>query len=239
MPASCFITGTDTDVGKTFVACALLHAWRAQGLSAVGFKPIAAGAELHDGVLRNSDALALQAAGSGGFTLDEINPLCLPDACAPHIAAERVGQHINIPLLQDAFRSLRARADRVLVEGAGGFLVPLGSEADSPDMGDLATALGLPVVLVVGLRLGCLNHALLTQDAIAAHGLEFAGWVGNVIDADMPFLQRNIETLQARMTAPCLGILPRLASPAEGAPLLQHGAGVQLLPLANVLPSSS
>jgi dethiobiotin synthetase len=209
MSRAFFLTGTDTDVGKTFIACALLHAWRAAGLSVAGYKPIAAGAELAEGVLRNEDALRLHAAGSPGFALDEINPMCLPEAIAPHIAAQRAGVTIDIAQLESGFRVLTGRVDRLVVEGAGGFLVPIGEHAD---MARLACRLDIPVIMVVGLRLGCLNHAMLTAEAIASRGLRLAAWVGNVVDAAMPCLDENLAYLRAHLPAPCLGVVPRLAS---------------------------
>jgi len=215
---SYFLTGTDTDVGKTFIACALLHTWRKDGLRAVGFKPVAAGAELIDGQLCNADAARLMAAGTPGFALARINPLCLPEAIAPHIAAAHANVLINTESLIARFESLRPEADRLVVEGAGGFVVPLNEHTD---MSQLARQLALPVILVVGLRLGCLNHALLTAEAIAARGLAFAGWVGNVLDADMPCLDENIACLQQRLKAPCLGIVPRLTSPQDAMPYLE------------------
>ncbi|MDB5802032.1 MAG: bioD [Rhodocyclales bacterium] len=221
MNKSFFLTGTDTDVGKTFVACALLQAWRANGLRAVGYKPIAAGAESigdDGGALCNEDALRLQAASAAGFSIARINPLCLPEAIAPHIAAERASITIDMHTLVAGFESLRAETERVVVEGAGGFLVPLDDDAD---MSTLARQLGLPVILVVGLRLGCLNHALLTAQCIAACGLPFAGWIGNVLDANMPCLEENVSSLRQRLIAPCLGIVPRLASSADAVSYLQ------------------
>ncbi len=143
MSKAFFITGTDTDVGKTFIACALLHAWRGQGLRAVAYKPVAAGAETVDGQLCNEDALRLQAAGSAGFSLARINPVCLPEAIAPHIAAARAGVKIDIGKLVMQFELLRNEADRVIVEGAGGFMVPLDEHAD---MSQLARQFGLPVI---------------------------------------------------------------------------------------------
>jgi dethiobiotin synthetase len=213
-----FITGTDTDVGKTFVACALLHAWRSQGLTAVGYKPIAAGASLVDGKLCNDDAIRLQVAGTPGFPLDRINPLCLKEAIAPHIAAARSGVAIDMAQLIAHYESLSSEVDRVIVEGAGGFVVPL---SEHIDMSHLAQRLELPVILVVGLRLGCINHALLTAEAIAGRGLPFAGWIGNVLDADMPCLEENVASLRARLQAPCLGIVPRLTSSEAALAYLQ------------------
>jgi dethiobiotin synthetase len=225
MNKSFFLTGTDTDVGKTFIACALLHAWGAQGFCAVGYKPVAAGAEpdsLHsEGLLCNEDAIRLQAAGASGFSLADINPVCLPEAIAPHIAAAHAGVRINVDKLLMHFELMRKRADRVVIEGAGGFLVPLD---DHSDMSRLARLCAVPVILVVGLRLGCLNHALLTAQAIAAAGLPLAGWVGNVIDPDMPCMDENISYLCQRLDAPCLGIVPRLSSAEEAVPYLQLSA---------------
>ena len=218
MSKAFFITGTDTDVGKTFIACALLHAWCAEGLRAVGYKPVAAGAQLINGELCNEDALQLQAASTPGFSLARINPVCLPDAIAPHIAAQRAGLAIDMLQLLAGFESLNADVDRMLVEGAGGFVVPLNEHAE---MSQLAQKLALPVILVVGLRLGCLNHALLTAEAIAARGLVLAGWVGNVRDADMRCLDENIMTLLQRLPAPCLGVVPRLARAQDALPYLQ------------------
>ena len=222
MKKSYFLTGTDTDVGKTFIACALLHAWRAQGLRAVGYKPVAAGAEPdNNGVLRNDDAILLQAASASGFTLSDINPVCLPEAIAPHIAAAHAGVQIDINDLFMRFALLREKTDRVVIEGAGGFVVPLD---DHTDMSQLARRCAAPVILVVGLRLGCLNHALLTAQAIAAAGLPLAGWIGNVIDPDMPCIDENITCLRQRLVAPCLGIVPRLASAEDAVPYLQLSA---------------
>lgn len=203
-----FLTGTDTEIGKTFSACALLHAWRAQGVQAVGYKPVAAGAEWLDGQWSNEDARRLQAASSPGFSLAAINPVCLRQAMAPHLAAAAEGVSLRLPDLLAGFAQLSTQSQCVLVEGVGGFRVPLGPDFDSAD---LAVALDLPVILVVGLRLGCLNHALLSAEAIAARGLHLAGWVGNTLRADMPALAENIDTLKAALDAPCLGILPHVA----------------------------
>jgi dethiobiotin synthetase len=210
-----FITGTDTEIGKTFSTCALLHAARAKGLTAVGYKPIAAGAEDHDGLFANEDALALQAAASPGFALAEINPICLGEAIAPHIAAANEGRSLAFPPLVAGLEKLACRADLVLVEGAGGFRVPLTPEHD---FADLACAFGLPVVLIVGMRLGCINHALLTEEAIAARGLRLTGWVANTLEPVMPRFAENLATLKAMIQAPLLGVLPHCAGgPAEAA----------------------
>ncbi len=204
---SYFITGTDTGVGKTLVSCALLHAFAAQEKRVAGFKPVAAGCDA-DG--RNDDAKRLLAAGNVPAAYEQTNPYCFSLPIAPHLAARLAGVSVEFPRILASYRELAGRADEVIVEGVGGFCVPLNDDQDSAD---LARQLGLPVILVVGMRLGCLNHALLTQRAIAEYGLECAGWVANVLDADMPALQENIETLQQRFAAPLLGVIPYQAQP--------------------------
>lgn len=201
MPAGYFVTGTDTGVGKTLVSCALLHAFALAGKTAIGMKPIAAGCEAGKWL----DVEQLIAASAVSSAREWINPYALVPPIAPHIAAKQAGVTIDLVVIQQAFYALQKTADRVIVEGAGGFLVPLG---DRYDTRDLACALGLPVVLVVGLRLGCLNHALLTAQAIQASGLPLAGWVANQIDPAMASLAENIDTLQQRLAAPLLGVLP-------------------------------
>jgi dethiobiotin synthetase len=196
-----FVTGTDTGVGKTLVACALLHAFAARGLRAIGMKPVAAGANLEGGVLLNEDVAALVAASNVAAPRELQNPYCFAPPIAPHIAAAHAGVAIDIERVREAYARLEARADVVVVEGAGGFRVPLGNSVDTAD---LARLLGLPVVLVVGMRLGCLNHALLTADAIAAAGLPIAGWVANHIDPDMTHATENVQALEARLRAPLL-----------------------------------
>ncbi len=209
---SCFVTGTDTGVGKTLVSCALLHALAARGRRSVGFKPVAAGCD-EDG--RNEDAKHLLAAGSVQMPYQKVNPYCLPLPMAPHLAARFAGTEIEFPRILDAYRELAAKADEVVVEGVGGFCVPLNERQTSAD---LAKELALPVILVVGMRLGCINHALLTVGAIANYRLECAGWVANVVDAGMPALQENIEALRVRIAAPLLGVIPWQETPdAEAA----------------------
>jgi len=202
---SYFITGTDTGVGKTLVSCTLLHGLAAQGKRVVGFKPVAAGCDDAD---HNEDARALRAASSIQAAYGQINPYCFPHAIAPHLAARHAGVRIEFGRILASYRELAAQADTVIVEGVGGFCVPLNAQQDSAD---LAAALGLPVILVVGMRLGCLNHALLTLRAIAAQPLECAGWVANVLDETMPALQENIAALRERIEAPLLGIVPQMA----------------------------
>jgi dethiobiotin synthetase len=200
-----FVTGTDTGVGKTVAACALIHALRAAGERVVPMKPIAAGAIQRGGRWMNEDTLALiEAAGFGIDTAARVTPLLLREPMAPHIAAMREGQRIALAPLIAAFESSGAPGDFHVVEGVGGFMVPLDEGVDTAD---LAAALQLPVVLVVGMRLGCLSHALLTAQAIDATGLALAGWIANVLDPAMNGLDENVETLRARLRAPLLGRL--------------------------------
>jgi dethiobiotin synthetase len=197
-----FVAGTDTGVGKTRASCALLHALRGLHLRCVGMKPVAAGAEPDaGGQLQNEDVLALRAASSFRVppTLD--NPVLLPMPTSPHIAAVRAGRMIDIEQLATAYRAIAAQADAVVVEGAGGFMVPLSSRHTGAD---LAAALGLPVILVVGLRLGCLNHSLLTRDAIRQRGLRLAGWIANRLDLPMLEQDANIDYLREQLDAPLL-----------------------------------
>jgi dethiobiotin synthetase len=208
MKKAFFLTGTDTGVGKTFTSCTMLRAWRDAGLTVTGYKPVASGAEIVDGVLCNEDALALQQSGSPGFSLQDINPVCLREAIAPHLAAKTDGVRLTLAGFRQGFDALSRRADCVLVEGAGGFRVPLGEDFDSADV---AQSLGLPIILVVGLRLGCINHALLSIEAIHARGLTLAGWVGNTLRPEMDRLQENIATLKTMIPEPCLGVLPDIA----------------------------
>ncbi len=197
-----FITGTDTGVGKTRASCALLHALRARHARCVGMKPVAAGTDRHG---HNEDVLALRAAGDVAVPPELDNPVLLADPLSPHLAAARAGRSIDIAAIARAYRELAARADAVVVEGAGGFCVPLSATETGAD---LAEALGLPVILVVGLRLGCLNHALLTRAAVAARGLRLAGWVVNRIDPAMAEQQANVSYLQDRLGAPLLADWP-------------------------------
>jgi dethiobiotin synthetase len=194
-----FVTGTDTGVGKTLVACALLNAYARRGLRAIGMKPVAAGAAEEGGALVNDDVMALTAASSGGAAAALVNPYCFAPPIAPHIAAAEAGVIIDLERIRHAYFALAAVADRVIVEGAGGFRVPLGADSDTAR---LAVMIELPVVLVVGMRLGCINHALLTADAVRASGLVLAGWVANHIDPAMSHADENVATLEARLGAP-------------------------------------
>jgi dethiobiotin synthetase len=202
-----FVTGTDTGVGKTLVTAALLRRLRESGMRVAGMKPIAAGATDGPEGRANEDALLLQAESSLRHPYAVVNPFLFEPAIAPHIAAAEAGVAIDTARIAAAFATLRASADVVLAEGAGGFLVPLD---DRHSCADLPGLLGMEVVLVVGLRLGCLNHALLTAEAIAGRGLTLAGWVGNCIAREFPRRDANIATLTGRLPAPCLGIVPWL-----------------------------
>ncbi|MFZ0105629.1 MAG: dethiobiotin synthase [Thiobacillus sp.] len=208
-----FVTGTDTGVGKTHVSVALIHALRAQGLRVAAMKPVAAGAERREGVLINEDVAALMAAADVDCDPRWVNPYLFTPPIAPHIAAAQAGKTIDLKVIVDAYSRLAEMADVVVVEGAGGFRVPLNSTQDTAD---LAVALGLPLVLVVGLRLGCLNHALLTVEAIVHRKLPWAGWVGNHIDPAMDAQAENILALRQLLPRPCLGIQPYCG---EGNPL--------------------
>jgi dethiobiotin synthetase len=200
-----FIAGTDTGVGKTVVATGLVKALVQRGLRVAAMKPIAAGAELTEQGLRNEDAVALMRASNIDAPYDVVNPYCLPAPVSPHIAAHEAGVVIDISRITDSFNKLTVHADYVVVEGAGGWLVPIDDRAT---MADIARALGLPVVLVVGLRLGCLNHALLSAQAIQASGLKLAAWIGNQIDPDFARLPENLATLEQRLHMPPAAIVP-------------------------------
>lgn len=199
-----FITGTDTGVGKTFVTCALLYTLKAQGIAAIGMKPIAAGGEMTPDGLNNEDVEALHLASVVKLQREDLNCYLLSEPIAPHIAAANEDIDIDLDVIRQRFDQLAELADVVLVEGVGGFIVPLG---DNINTADLAQDLDLPVILVVGMRLGCLNHALLTQEAILARGLTLAGWVANQIDPHMAELDANIEALEERIRAPLLGVI--------------------------------
>lgn len=203
MSRTLFVTGTDTGVGKTRVSCALLRAFRSRGVRAVGMKPVAAGAiDTPDGP-RSEDALALLDAGRAA-PYETVNPYLFAPPIAPHVAAAQAGVSIDFDRILSRHGALARDHDLIVVEGAGGFLVPLGP---SRDFGDLALALAAPVVLVVGLRLGCLNHALLTAEAIERRGLRLAGWVGSRIDPAFEPLAANLDTLRSRLPGPCWGVI--------------------------------
>ena len=207
---ACFVTGTDTEIGKTLVSAALLTALVETGIRACGMKPVAAGAELRDGDWHNEDADLLGAAGNVSMLPSLTTPYLLKEAAAPHIAAALEGVTIEMVPILAAYTEIAAACDAVVVEGVGGFRVPLSGAFDTAD---LARELGLPVVLVVGLRLGCINHALLAVEAIIARGLVLAGWVANAAQAEMAYADENIEALLLRIPAPLLGRIPHLDQP--------------------------
>lgn len=213
---SLFVTGTDTEIGKTLISAALLRGFTREGLRAAAMKPVAAGASMVDGVLHNEDADQLDAAASVLLPPDIRTPFMLKEPAAPHIVAARENVTIDMTRIVDAHNEALTMADVVVVEGVGGFRVPLNDELDTAD---LALALKLPVVLVVGMRLGCISHALLTAEAIAARGLQIAGWVANRVDPAMLFADENIDAIKTRLEhqydAPLLGVVPHLepASP--------------------------
>ena len=209
-----FIVGTDTGVGKTFCTCALLHAMQKRGIKAIGMKPVAAGTE-SDG--QNEDVRALLAASTIKAAPELVNPYCFTPAIAPHIAAAEEGIRIDLERILAALKELQTISETVLVEGVGGFIVPLGPDSDTAD---LAVKLALPVILVVGMRLGCINHAMLTARAISACGLQLDGWIANRIDPQMNRFAENLEALQQRLDAPLLGIIPANSRPQDAAQYL-------------------
>ena len=211
MKRGVFVTGTDTGVGKTLVSCALIHAIKARGVGVMPMKPIAAGAESIDGQWENEDSIALiEAAGCPASRLPDVTPVLLREAMAPHIAARREGRRIALEPIREAYERLREQGAFVVAEGVGGFMVPLDKDLDGVD---LARALDLPLVLVVGLRLGCLNHELLTAAAIDAAQLELAGWIANEVDPNMAVADENVAALVERISAPLLGRLPFMTQP--------------------------
>ncbi|WP_426414924.1 dethiobiotin synthase [Aestuariirhabdus sp. LZHN29] len=206
-----FIAGTDTDAGKTLVAGAILVAAQDAGLSTIALKPVAAGCEITDEGLRNSDALLLQKYMTQPLAYEQVNPVALTAAIAPHIAAEQEGRRLTVDRLVGLCRgAMMQRSELLVVEGAGGWRVPLNAREA---LSGVPVALNLPVILVVGMKLGCINHALLTVEAILRDGLPLAGWVANQIDPDMHCYQENLESLRQRIGAPCLGAIPHLPLP--------------------------
>lgn len=209
-----FVAGTDTGIGKTHAAQTLVHAFRLAGERVAGMKPVASGSERTPDGLRNEDALLLQAASHPVPGYAQVNPLALEAAVAPHLASRYEGVPITWPPLDQAFAALGQTHDRVVVEGVGGWLVPLAPGISAEQFAQRWT---LRVVLVVGVRLGCINHARLTARAIEADGCALSGWIANVIDPDMPLREDNIQTLRGMLPAPCLGMLPHGMPPAEAA----------------------
>ena len=199
-----FVTGTDTDAGKTYISAALLRHFAAQSLRVVGMKPVASGVTELDGVLHNSDVTQLRQASNVQADVRWINPYCFAPAIAPHIAAQQAGVTIDLQQIKQAYEQLCGMADVVVVEGAGGWLVPLNGQQT---IADLAQLLDIPIVLVVLIRLGCINHALLSVADIQRRGLTLLGWVANCMEDEMPVMQENIATLQQLIAAPCLAVV--------------------------------
>ena len=199
-----FVAGTDTEVGKTYVSSCLLRLAFDTGLSSLGLKPIAAGCELNDGEYQNEDALALMKYSSVHLPYSQVNPVALPDACSPHIAAANAGKTVSASRIAGYCRgALLSKVDFALVEGAGGWRVPI---SPRETMASIALQLNYPVILVVGMRLGCINHALLTAEAIRKDGLKIAGWVANQLTAErMPYFEDNLSTLKSALDAPFIG----------------------------------
>jgi dethiobiotin synthetase len=205
MAQSYFVIGTDTNVGKTYVASALVKHFAAIGLKTVGMKPVASGCELNEkNELINEDVTALISASNIIADLDLINPYRFAPAIAPHIAAEQAGVQIDLEVIQQAYAQLACLADVLIVEGAGGFCVPLNK---TQTLADLAVQLNIPMILVVGMRLGCINHALLTVEAIQARGLKLAGWIANEIEPNFAMFDENLSSLRQRVSAPCLSVV--------------------------------
>ena len=203
MSKSFFITGTDTDAGKTWATIALIHYFKNKGLSVVGMKPVAAGCVWQDGQLKNEDALLMQKNASCALEYKEINPYAFEMPVSPHIAARE--NPVKLDVIAKAFCDLEDKADVILVEGAGGWLAPLNKE---DDIADLAKALQIPVIMVVAIRLGCINHARLTFNAMQIAGVKCAGWIAVCIDPEMQKQDENIEMIRSKISAPFLGILP-------------------------------
>ncbi len=204
-----FITGTDTAAGKTYAARLLVEALKRRGLRVAVMKPVAAGVDA-DGM--NEDVRLLMAAANVAAPPELVNPYCFASAIAPHLAARLAGVSMQLEVIEQAYAQLAAQAEAVVVEGAGGFLVPFN---DACGMDAISLRLGLPVIMVVGLRLGCLNHALLTAEAIRARGLILAGWIANRIDPHMAATADNLASLRSILRAPCLGEIPWQGGAAE------------------------
>ncbi len=204
----CFVTGTDTEVGKTWVCRAILQGLAARGVRTAAMKPVASGCDVTGAGLRSADALALMAGATASFPYNQVNPYAFEPAIAPHLAARDSGVEIRFQRIRDCLHGLATAAQFVVVEGVGGWRVPLGPDGD---VADLATGLGLPVILVVGIRLGCINHALLSAESILGCGAPLHGWIGSRVDPDMSHAEENLTTLRSVLPVPCLGTLPHRA----------------------------
>lgn len=222
-PRGVFITGTDTAIGKTWAACSLLQALRAAGMLATGMKPVASGCTQTPEGLRNDDALALIAASDPKpERYQDCNPFAFAAPVSPHIAAAEVEEEVTLPPIEDAYDRIgMLRGDAIVVEGAGGWLAPI---SDSLRVNAIPRQLQLPVILVVGLKLGCLNHAQLTARAIHADGCELLGWIGNRIDPDMLNPKENLVMLNRSLAAPCLGVIGHGVAPISAAAALREAA---------------
>lgn len=220
---SCLVTGTDTGIGKTLATCALIRRLAQQGLAVAGMKPVAAGTLLHDGKWHNEDTDAIIRAANVPLPPEMVTPYLLHEAASPHISAQLEKTAVSWPRIRDCYAQISQQADAVIVEGVGGFMAPLSAH---DTVADLAVQFALPVILVVGLRLGCLNHALLTAEAILSRNLRLAGWIANCIDPAMQHGAENIALLEQRIPAPRLATIPyiRNASAAEAANCLDLSA---------------
>ncbi|MEH6357679.1 MAG: dethiobiotin synthase [Pseudomonadales bacterium] len=222
-----FVTGTDTDAGKTLVTEGLLAAARQQGLATLAIKPVAAGCECTPDGLRNDDAVKLMAQMTESLSYDEVNPVALEPAIAPHIAAQQAGHQLTLDtLITHCQTVLEQPAQLALIEGAGGWRLPLN---ETEYLSGLPQALGLPVILVIGMKLGCINHALLTVEAIANDGVPLAGWVANGLDANMSCFDENLQTLKSRIKAPLLGVIPFLVEAEDKAQLAASHLDIRTL----------
>ncbi len=217
-----FVTGTDTGVGKTRVSCALLAAGRQRNLKVAGMKPVASGAEIIEGRRASADAVLLAAASGQSTAYEDLNPYLLDEPISPHIAANFANIDVDIGKIVEISRRLRAKADLLLIEGAGGWYAPI---SDSASMADLAGALGVPVLLVVGLKLGCLNHARLTLEAIRHSGCRLAGWIGNHVDPEFAAPAENLATLVQLMGAAPLALLAHSIEPRGDATQMHEALG--------------
>lgn len=219
-----FVTGTDTEVGKTYVTCHLLRAATQAKLTSIGYKPIAAGCDLVDGEWVNEDAANIQQASGLSLPISEINPIALKPPIAPHIAASEAGVELTQDAIEKGLNHLQSyNVDFLLMEGAGGWRLPLSLGNDNAPtryLSDVVKSLNMPVILVVGMRLGCLNHAMLTAEAILADGLTIAGWVANDVTGNMTRYDENLASLKAMMPAPLLAEIPFKAQPSDA--VLQH-----------------
>ena len=201
LPQAFFVTGTDTEIGKTYVSLKLIGELRAQGKKVGVMKPVSAGCDYIEGLWRNDDAMALMAASNRVQTYTEVNPFAYKEPVSPHIAAKHSGRPIDLDRVKELFDYIASSSDSVLVEGAGGWMTPLG---EGNTMADLVKVLDIPVVLVVAIKLGCLNHALLTAEAIGSAGVELVGWVANDLEPDMPYLSENIKYLSESIESPLI-----------------------------------